>query len=89
MVFPYKYKYYFLSYTNNPDAKHMKMAEYNSPRALIHYNVAYYYRAKVAIGNGHKGMLILPKILIDSKPYDGPVVQFEWRERLGVGSFGA
>lgn len=186
MVFPHKYKYYYINYPGDPNAAHEKTSEYTSPPALIrfkyqeiyctaliqedevlfgleipegntvqlsgrtlkldlgngktfdldfsqsnrsyagpalppnwvfgkdypinqdgfgllrggtvikswplnknvHFYVSYYYRARFSLGKGAKGAIELPKIEINSKTCEGPKVQFEWREKLGVGSIG-
>jgi hypothetical protein len=54
----------------------------------VHFYVNYYYQAKFTLGRGLRGTLVLPKLIINSMPCAGPSVQFEWREKLGVGSIG-
>ena len=185
-VFPYKYKYYYINFKDDPNATHEKTSEYTSPPALVrfryqkiyftvliqdnevlfgleipegntvkliekylkiefnnsekynleyvqtdrsyagpalppnwafdknypinkdgfgvlrgativknwplnknvHFYASYYYRAEFPFGKGANGEITLPKLVINSKEYIGPRVQFEWREKLGVGSIG-
>ena len=59
LVFPYNYKYYYLTYSNDPNVGHRKTAEYNSPPALIRFQYeSIYYIAIIKDKNIFFGLEI-------------------------------